>query len=464
MTLLDPEPDADAPLHTASAGLSLAGHELLRREDPEIYALVEQEYVRQRDTLYLVAASSVASPAVLACGGMVTTNVTTEGYPGARYHAGCRHVDDVERLAIERAKQVFGAQYANVQPHSGTSANLAVLFRMLEPGATILGMELDAGGHLSHGAAVSVVGRSFNVVRYGVNDAGWIDLDEVRALARLHRPKMIICGASAYPRHIDYAAFRAVADEVGAYLLADISHVAGLIAGGCHPSPVDVAHFTTTSTYKQLCGPRGGLILIGGARLMRDASGKTLAELMGNAVFPFMQGTPDLSAIVAKAVALRHAATPAFRALAERITRNAGALAQALATRGYRIATGGTDTHMVLIDLRPMGIAGRSAERALESCNIVVNKNMVPNDTTSASVAGGVRLGVNVLSSRGMGEAEMERCAELVDQVISSFRERGPELSDQTREGIRATVQAMCDAFPLPGYPASKAPDRGARR
>lgn len=457
----NPGPKATPPLDAASARLSIAGHELLQREDPALYALVEHEYVRQRDTLYLVAASSVASPAVLACGGMVTTNVTTEGYPGARYHAGCRHVDDVERLAIERAKQVFGAQYANVQPHSGTSANLAVLFRMLEPGATLLGMELDAGGHLSHGAAVSVVGRSFNVVRYGVNDAGWIDLAEVRALARLHRPKMIICGASAYPRHIDYAAFRAVADEVGAYLLADVSHVAGLIAGGHHPNPIDAAHFTTTSTYKQLCGPRGGLILMGGAHDTRDPSGKTLAELMGNAVFPFLQGTPDLSAIAAKAVALRHAATPAFRALAERITKNAGALARALLARGYRVATGGTDTHMVLIDLRPMGIAGRSAERALETCDIVVNKNMVPNDTTSAKVAGGVRLGVNVLSSRGMGEAEMERCADLVDQVISSLRERGPELPDTMREGIKATVQALCDAFPLPGYPAS---DRGEPR
>jgi glycine hydroxymethyltransferase len=438
-----------------TARIAEVGHIILSRRDHELYSLLEQEYGRQQDTLYMVAASSMAHPATLVCGGMATTNVTTEGYPGARFHGGCHNVDGIERLAIERAKAAFNAQYANVQPHSGTSANLIVLFSMLNPGDTILGMGLDAGGHLSHGSPVSITGRFFNTVQYGVSDSGWLDYEQARALAREHRPKLIVCGASSYARQVNYAEFRTIADEVDAWLLADISHVSGLVAGGVHPSPIEIADFTTTSTYKQLFGPRGGLILMGSSHQKLGPDGKqSIAATIQKGVFPLLQGTPDLSAIAGKAAALQQVATPAFRLLSRRIVDNALTLTSALEARGYRFVTGGTDTHMALIDLRGTGLSGAAAERALEACGIIVNKNMIPGDPTSARVTSGVRLGTNILSLRGMGDEQMLLCAELFDEVLRAVRSApASPIPETVHASIRGAVTDLCRAFPVPDYP-----------
>jgi glycine hydroxymethyltransferase len=432
------------------------GTRLLARVDPELYALLDREQVRQHETLSMVAAASIADPSVLVCEASSASNVTTEGYPGARYHAGCEVVDEVERLATARARAVFGARYANVQPHSGSTANQVVLCSLLQPGDVLLGMDLRAGGHLTHGASASMSGRFFTPVRYGLDDTGRIDYAEVARLARQHRPRLIFCGASAYPRTVDFARFRGIADEVGAYLVADISHIAGLVAAGVHPSPVDVAHVTTTSTYKQLYGPRGGLILMGRDADRRTASGKTLEQTLQDAVFPYLQGTPRLNTIAAKARALAAADTDEFRMTARRIVDLARRLAAELAGRGHHVLTGGTDTHMVLLDVAREGLTGRIAERALESCGIVVNKNSVPGDPHGPRITSGVRLGTNVLALRGMGPAQMARCAELVSTVLHRVRPLGDReyLLD---ESLRATVQAeareLCRSFPLPDHP-----------
>jgi glycine hydroxymethyltransferase len=433
--------------------------ERLAELDPALFELLEREDERQSEVLAMVAASSVADSSVLACKATSTTNVTGEGYPGARFHAGCEVVDDIERLAIERAKVAFGAQYANVQPHSGTSANGVVIFGLLRPGDTLLGMDLDAGGHLTHGSKASVVGQYFQAVGYGVREDGLLDYDAVQSLARRHRPKLIICGTSAYPRAVDFARFRAIADDVGAVLMADVSHVSGLIAGGAHPSPVDHAHFTTTSTYKQLYGPRGGLILSG-----RDANrplpGRdvTPAQLAQRGVFPFFQGTPDLSAIAAKARALAVVSSPEFSRLAGRIVETAAALADRLAGRGYRLVTGGTETHMVLVDVDSMGLTGLVAERALGRCNIVVNKNRLPGDRHSAFVTSGIRFGTNSLALRGLGADDMAECAELIDVVLRAVKPQGDrafELADDVSEAVRARVAAVCRRFPVPDAPVA---------
>jgi glycine hydroxymethyltransferase len=437
---------------------SLRGMGRLRDGDPVLYELIAREHQRQAETLTMVAACSIADPAVLACEGTALLNTTTEGYPGARFHAGCEVVDQVERIAVERARRAFGARYANVQPHSGTSANQIVTFSLLRPGDTVLGLDLDAGGHLSHGARVNVSGVWFNAVSYGVGAGGRIDMAQVRRLAREHRPRLVICGASAYPRTIDFAAFREIADEAGAWLLADISHIAGLVAAGEHPSPIDHAHFTTTSTYKQLCGPRGGLVLMGRDHDTPAPDGRgTLSDLVQRATFPFFQGTPSLAAIAAKASALARVASPEFREAARRITSSARALAAALDGRGYRLVTGGTDNHIVLIDLTERGISGVVAERALEECGIVVNKNRIPGDRRSAATASGVRLGTNVLALRGMGATEMPRCAELVDRVLGAVRvlgDRAYELDPARAAAVRGEVAELCARFPIPGYGA----------
>ena len=365
------------------------GAEMLRHADPGLYELLDREQRRQHETLSMVAAASVADPSVLICEASAAGNVTTEGYPGARYHAGCEVVDEVERLAVARACAAFGASYANVQPHSGSTANQVVLCSLLRPGDVLLGMDLQAGGHLTHGATASMSGAYFTAVHYGVGDDGWIDYDQVARLSRRHRPRLIFCGGSAYPRVVDFPRFRAIADEVGAYLVADISHIAGLVAAGVHPSPVDVAHITTTSTYKQLYGPRGGLILLGRDADQRTEAGKTIAQTLQNAVFPFIQGTPRLNTIAAKARALATVATPEFAALARRITDLADGLATELAERGHAVLTGGTDTHMVLMDVSREGLTGRIAERALESCGIIINKNTIPGDRHGPRIAGG---------------------------------------------------------------------------
>jgi glycine hydroxymethyltransferase len=433
------------------------GVERLRAEDPALYGLLRREQRRQQGTLMMVAAGSVADPSVLACGGSAAVNTTTEGYPGARYHAGCEVVDEVERLAVERAKAAFGAAYANVQPHSGTSANQVVMFGALQPGDAVLGLDLDAGGHLSHGAKASVSSRYFRALAYGVDAEGRIDYDVVRRLALEHRPRLIVCGASAYPRTIDFARFRQIADEAGSLLLADISHIAGLVAAGEHPSPTDHAHFTTTSTYKQLYGPRGGLILMGRDAGAPSPDGRgTLSDLVQRSVFPFFQGTPDLASVAAKARALGMVGTPEFRALARRIVTSARALAASLSARGYRLVTGGTDNHIVLIDVLERGMTGFVAERALEECGIVVNKNRLLHDAKSAVITSGVRLGTNGLAARGMGPSEMPVCAHLLDEVLAGVTvlgDREYRLDPGVRARVRGTVRELCERWPIPGYP-----------
>jgi glycine hydroxymethyltransferase len=446
---------------------------LLVDHDPMLYGLLHQELARQHETLMMVAAATVAHPSVLACKGTWLTNVTAEGYPGARFHAGCEVVDEIERLAIERAKTAFGARYANVQPHSATSANLCVMMALLSPGVAVLGLDLASGGHLSHGAKASVVGQYFDAIGYSLDERGLIDFDEVEELAWRHRPRLIICGASSYPRVIDFARFREIADTVGAYLLADISHIAGLVAAGEHPSPIDHAHITTTSTYKQLNGPRGGLILMGKDADCPAPSGTgTLAQLMQRAVFPVGQGTPDLAAVAAKATALQLVATDAFRDLARRIVRDARMLADGLASRGYRVLTGGTDNHMVLVDIFASGLTGLVAERALEACGIVVNRNRIPRDAKPARVTSGLRLGTNALAIRGMAEREMPTCADLVHTALSgtvAVTDDSFMLEDRVREDVRAAVRDLCQRFPIPGYSATAEDragqaDKGAQR
>jgi glycine hydroxymethyltransferase len=439
------------------------GTERLRIEDPELHDLLEREQVRQDRTLAMIAATSVADASVLACEGSVVSNVTTEGYPGARYHAGCEVVDRIEELATARACAAFGARYANVQPHSGSTANQIVMTSMLSPGDTILGMALSAGGHLTHGAPVSLSGRYFNAVSYGVGADGRIDFDEVMRLAELHRPRMIVCGASAYPRVIDFARFRAIADVVGAYLLADISHIAGLVATGLHPSPIDHAHVTTTSTYKQLYGPRGGLILIGrDADTAAPGGRRGLAEHMQSAVFPYLQGTPRLNTVAAKARALDRVASADFRELTERVVADASALAAALSTLDYHLLTGGTDNHMVLADVSRRGLTGRIAELGLAACDIIVNRNTVPGDRYGPRITSGVRFGTNVLAARGMGPAEMATCAALVDWVLDEIRpvgERDYALAEPVRAAVRAEVASLCDRYPLPETAAIRTVD-----
>lgn len=429
----------------------------LRQNDPLLYDLIDREYARQTNSLAMVAASSVADPSVLICEGMVACNVTTEGYPGKRYHAGCEVIDEIERLAVDRAKHAFKAQYANAQPHSGTSANEIVLFGLLKPGDTVLGMELNHGGHLTHGAAASVSGQYFKAVGYGLNEQGLIDYEEVRRLAIHNKPKLIISGASAYPRIIDFKIFREIADESNALLLADISHIAGLVVAGEHPSPIDHAHFTTTSTYKQLYGPRGGLILMG-----KDVDAPapdrrfSLSEMIQKSVFPFFQGTPNLNAITAKARALALVSSPEFKTLARRITDDAKALAASFIERGYEVLTGGTDNHMVLINVLSSGLTGVVAERALEECNIIVNKNRIPGDKKSPLVASGLRLGTNNLAARGMASTDMPMCVDLIDRVLKSVRplgDRDYKLDDSVKTSVMKDVERICNRFPIPFYP-----------
>jgi glycine hydroxymethyltransferase len=442
------------------AELSYRGIELLFEEDPVLHDLLTREYHRQTDTLAMVAASSIAHPSVLVCEGMITTNVTTEGYPGARFHAGCQFVDEIERLAVERAKVAFQARYANVQPHSGTSANEAVILSVLKPGDTILGLDLNSGGHLTHGSKASVSGQYFKAIGYGLDEEGYIDYEQVQRLAEKFKPKLIICGASAYPRTIDFKRFREIADEVRAFLLADISHIAGLVIAGEHPSPIDHAHFTTTSTYKQLYGPRGGLILIGEDEQTLAPNGReTLCDMIQRAIFPFSQGTPNLSAIAAKARALDLAATSEFRALAHQIVTDAKALAQSLAQKGHRILTRGTDNHIVLIDVLASGVTGAIAERALEDCNIIVNRNRIPADRKSVWVTSGMRLGTNSVALRGMGPSEMPKCAELIHGVLSCVKvlgDREYELGRGLKEFVQADVRELCRSFPIPLYPMQR--------
>ncbi len=408
--------------------------ENLRRTDPEIFEAIFNELQRQRNGLELIASENFTSDAVMEAMGNVMTNKYAEGYPGARYYGGCEFVDVAERLAIERAKQLFGAEHVNVQPHSGVQANMAVYFAVLNPGDTILSMQLSHGGHLSHGHKVSFSGKLYNVVHYTVHpETERIDFDLVRKLALEHKPKLILAGYSAYPRIIEWDKFREIADEVGAYFMADIAHIAGLVAAGIHPSPIPYAHFVTTTTHKTLRGPRSGMIMCK-AEFAKD---------IDKAVFPGAQGGPLMHVIAAKAVALKEALTPEFKQYQEQIVKNAKKLAETLISEGLRLVTGGTDNHLMLVDLRPFKITGNIAEKALEKAGITVNKNTIPFDPEKPTVTSGIRIGTPAVTTRGMKEDEMVKIGKLISKVL-----RAPDDEEVISE-VRKEVQELCDAFPL---------------
>ncbi|MEO0198830.1 MAG: serine hydroxymethyltransferase [candidate division WOR-3 bacterium] len=408
--------------------------ENLRRVDPEIFEAIFNELQRQRNGLELIASENFTSDAVMEAMGNVMTNKYAEGYPGARYYGGCEFVDVAERLAIERAKALFGAEHVNVQPHSGVQANMGVYFAVLQPGDTILSMALSHGGHLSHGHKVSFSGKLYNVVHYTVHpETERIDFDLVRQLAREHKPKIILAGYSAYPRIIEWEKFREIADEVGAYFMADIAHIAGLVAAGLHPSPIQYAHFVTTTTHKTLRGPRGGMIMCKAE----------FAKEIDKAVFPGAQGGPLMHVIAAKAVALKEAMTEEFRKYQEQIVKNAKTLAETLVSEGLRLVTGGTDNHLMLVDLRPFKITGNIAEKALERAGITVNKNTIPFDPEKPTVTSGIRVGTPAVTTRGMKEPEMVKIGKLISKVL-----KNPD-DENVIASVRGEVQELCDSFPL---------------
>lgn len=406
----------------------------VREVDNEIAEAIESEMSRQNSHIELIASENWVSKAVMAAMGSPLTNKYAEGYPGHRYYGGCYAVDQVENIARDRAKKLFGAEYANVQPHSGANANLAVFFALLQPGDTVMGMNLSHGGHLSHGSPANISGKYFNIVPYGVNEeTGRIDYDEMRRIALECHPKMIIAGASAYARVIDFARCREIADEVGAYLMVDMAHIAGLVAAGLHPSPVPYADVVTTTTHKTLRGPRGGLILC------RESLGKQIDK----AVFPGTQGGPLMHIIAAKAVALGEALTDEFKAYQQQIVKNASALANALIQRGFDIVSGGTDNHLMLLDLRKFDITGKELEKRLDEVHITANKNTIPNDPQSPFVTSGLRIGTPAVTSRGFREAEMEKIAQWIYDIATDF--------DANRDRVSAEVMALCKQFPIYG-------------
>lgn len=406
----------------------------LKQYDPEVYAACDEELHRQQHNIELIASENIVSKAVLLAAGTVLTNKYAEGYPGHRYYGGCYAVDQVENIARDRAKKLFGAEYANVQPHSGANANLAVFFALLQPGDTVMGMNLSHGGHLSHGSPANISGKYFNIVPYGVNEeTGRIDYDEMRRIALECHPKMIIAGASAYARVIDFARCREIADEVGAYLMVDMAHIAGLVAAGLHPSPVPYADVVTTTTHKTLRGPRGGLILC------RESLGKQIDK----AVFPGTQGGPLMHIIAAKAVALGEALTDEFKAYQQQIVKNASALANDLMQRGFDIVSGGTDNHLMLLHLRKFDITGKELEKRLDEVHITANKNTIPNDPQSPFVTSGLRIGTPAVTSRGFREAEMEKIAQWIYDIATDF--------DANRDRVSAEVMALCKQFPIYG-------------
>ena len=423
----------------------------IKQTDPEVYRAIVGEIDRENTTLELIASENFVSRAVLEAAGCVMTNKYAEGYPGKRYYGGCEWVDVAENLARDRAKALFQAEHVNVQPHSGTQANMAVYFTFCKPGDTILGMNLAHGGHLSHGSPVNFSGKMYRVVAYGVSrETGYIDMDDVARKAREHKPRLIMVGASAYSRFYDYPQFREIADEVGAVLVADIAHPAGLVAAGVHPSPMPYCDVVTTTTHKTLRGPRGGMILIGKDKendmgIVAPKSGrvKRISEIIDSTVMPGIQGGPLMHIIAAKAVAFQEALQPEFKEYAQQIVRNARALAEELMRRGYDIVSGGTDNHLILVDLTATGITGRDAEDALHAAGITVNKNMVPFDERSPFVTSGIRLGTPALTTRGFKEDEMRKVAHLIDRVL---RNMGNETIYQQ---VRGEVADMCRAFPL---------------
>ena len=403
------------------------------KEDYEVAKAIEEEIGRQNDHIELIASENFVSKAVMAAMGSHLTNKYAEGYPGKRYYGGCEYVDVVEDLARNRAMELYGCTYANVQPHSGAQANMAVFFALLQPGDTVMGMSLAHGGHLTHGSPVNMSGAYFNIVPYGTDDNGFIDYDEVRKLAKEHKPKMIIAGASAYARSIDFKKFREIADEVGAYLMVDMAHIAGLVAAGEHMSPIPYAHVTTTTTHKTLRGPRGGMIL----------SSKEFAEehKLNKALFPGIQGGPLMHVIAAKAVCFKEALQPEFKEYAKNIKANANALADSLVKRGYNLVSGGTDNHLMLVDLQNKGITGKEAENLLHAVNITCNKNAVPNDPTSPFVTSGIRLGTPAITTRGLKVEDMDKVVEAIDLTLTDF--------EKNSEDALGIVSALTNKYPL---------------
>jgi glycine hydroxymethyltransferase len=406
-------------------------------QDPELFASIDREAERQRDGLELIASENYVSAAVLEATGSILANKYAEGYPGKRYYGGCQFVDEVEDLARERAKQLFGVKYVNVQPHSGSQANMGVYLALLQPGDTIMGQSLAEGGHLTHGSPVSFSGKFYNVVPYGLDpETELVDLDRIEALAKEYKPKLIMSGYSAYPRSLDWARLRKIADSVGAYLVADIAHIAGLIATGAYANPVGHAHVITTTTHKTLRGPNGGMIM---------TDDEALAKLIDKAVFPGMQGRPLMHAVAAKAVCFGEALKPEFKDYIKQVIGNAAALAEQLTGDGFRLVTGGTDNHLMLVDLRSFGVTGKVAEEALDAAAITVNKNAIPNDPESPFVTSGIRIGTPAVTTRGMEEVEMRQIGELITKVL-----KAPE-DVKVRAAVRKAVKELTAKFPLPG-------------
>lgn len=409
--------------------------------DPEVFAAVDKELHRQQNEIELIASENIVSRAVLEAAGTVLTNKYAEGYPGKRYYGGCQYVDIAEELAIERAKKLFGCGYANVQPNSGSQANQAVFLALLQPGDTFMGLDLAAGGHLTHGSPVNVSGKWFKVASYGVGrDTGTINMDDVAKLARESKPKLIVAGGSAYSRLWDFARFREIADEVGAYLFVDMAHFAGLVAGGAHPSPFPHAHVATTTTHKTLRGPRGGMIL---------ADDPAIGKKLNSAVFPGMQGGPLMHVIAAKAVAFGEALQPTFKGYAAAVVANAKVLAESLQSRGYTIVTGGTDNHLMLVDLQSKGVTGKDAEIALGRANITCNKNGVPFDPQKPFVTSGIRLGSPAGTTRGFGVAEFAAVGNMIADVLDGVAGQGADGDAATEKRVKAEAIALCDRFPI---------------
>ena len=400
--------------------------------DPELAAMMDREFSRQKDGLELIASENFASPAVIAAMGSILTNKYAEGLPGKRYYGGCQYVDEIEQLCIDRAKALFGAEFANVQPHSGAQANMAVQLALLQPGDTMMGMSLANGGHLSHGSPANISGKYYNVVSYDVNhDTGLIDYDQIRDMAKKCQPKLMIAGASAYPRAIDFKVFADIAHEVGAILMVDMAHIAGLVAGGAHMSPVPYADIVTTTTHKTLRGPRGGLIL---AR-------EEFAKKLNSAVFPGTQGGPLEHVIAAKAVCLKEAMAPEFKTYAQNVVKNANVLASSLLEEGFDLVTGGTDNHLMLADLRPMQITGKELQARCDANHITLNKNAIPNDPEKPTVTSGVRIGTAAVTTRGLGEEEMKKIAHCIALTARDF--------EGTQAEVHATVAQICEQFPM---------------
>lgn len=408
-------------------------YEKLKPFDPEVYAAIQDETNRQQNKIELIASENFVSERVMEANGSPLTNKYAEGYPSKRYYGGCEYVDVVENLAIERAKELFGAQYANVQPHSGAQANMAVFFALLTPGDTVLSMSLAHGGHLSHGSPVNMSGKYFNIVPYGVTeDTNTIDYDEVRRIALECKPKLILAGASAYPRIIDFKKFADIASEVGAYLLVDMAHIAGLVAAGCHPSPMPYADVVTTTTHKTLRGPRGGLIL---------TNNEELSKKINKAIFPGIQGGPLMHTIAAKAVCFKEALDPSFKKYAEQVVKNASVLAKTLLDEGFKLVSGGTDNHLMLVDLTDMDVTGKEAEKMLDEVGITVNKNAIPFDTKSPFITSGIRIGTPASTSRGFKEEDMVEVGKLISLTIKDF--------EKNKNEVMTRVKALCDKHPL---------------